>query len=255
MIKTNLEDVTFLIPVRLDSVQRIENLLATIQSLTKYFNTNIIILESTSFNNGILYKLLIHNIKYIFVEDKDPVFYRTKYLNQMIREVKTPFLAVWDSDVIVDKIQITNALEKLRSNEADIAYPYNGQFYDTSDIIRRLYLKRKNINILHKNSCRMFLIYGSNHKGGGFIANTEKYKQAGMENENFYGWGPEDTERYERWIKLRYNIYHSPGCMFHLSHPRDLNGQFNSQLQMKITRSELSKTMRSTREELIGNFN
>ena len=120
------------------------------------------------------------------------------------------------------------------------------------NLARALYFKRKNIKVLHQNQRRMSLIYGQNHKGGAFIANTEKYKQTGMENEKFYGWGPEDYERYDRWINLGFRIYHAPGCMYHLSHPRDINGRFNSQRQMEITRSELAKTRKSSFKESAG---
>ncbi len=38
----------------------------------------------------------------------------------------------------------------LRSSQADIAYPYNGIVYQTSDILRRYYLNTKDIKILYK---------------------------------------------------------------------------------------------------------
>ncbi|GHU62635.1 hypothetical protein FACS1894123_03930 [Bacteroidia bacterium] len=96
----------------------------------------------------------------------------------------------------------------------------------------------------------MSLIYGDQHKGGAFIANTEKYKQTGMENEHFYGWGPEDYERYERWINLNYKVYNAPGCMYHLSHPRDINGKFSSQRQSELTNAERTKSKNSSYDEL-----
>jgi len=250
-MKTDLKDLTFLFPLKPDSIIRIENLLATSNYILRNFNTNLSVLEVYHYYNGIVSKLLNRNIVYSFIEDKDPIFHRTKYRNLMAREVKTPFLAVWDVDVIVDKRLIIDTMEKLRKGEADVAFPFDGKFYDTSEIIRSLYIRKNQIQILHKNKDRMLLRYGNQHIGGAFIVNTEKYKQTGMENEKFYGWGPEDSERYERWINLGYTIYRAPGCMYHLSHPRDINGRFNSERQMEITRSELIKTKRSSSEELI----
>ena len=101
----------------------------------------------------------------------------------------------------------------------------------------------------------MSLIYGDDHAGGAFIVDTEKYKQTGMENENFYGWGWEDYERYDRWINLGLNIYRAPGCMYHLSHPRDMNGNFTSQRQKDISRAEHIKTWKSSYDELIEKYN
>jgi predicted glycosyltransferase involved in capsule biosynthesis len=246
-----MEDVTFLFPIKPDSIIRIENLLATINYIRANFKTNIAVLEVSSYNNGFLKKLLNREVKYSFVEDKDPVFHRTKYRNLMSKEVETAFLAVWDSDVIVDKEQIIDAVAKLRSGEADVVYPFDGKFYDTSGIIRTLYLKKKSIKILHRNRNKMSLIYGDKHKGGAFMANREKYIPLGLENENFYGWGPEDYERYERWVNLNFKIYNTTGCMYHLTHPRDMNGQFNSPRQAELTNSERFKTMKSSYSELV----
>jgi len=243
-----------LFPLKPDSIVRIENLLATTGYILRNFNTNLSVLEVSNYNNKIISTLLSRKIEYSFIEDKDPIFHRTKYRNLMASKVETPFLAVWDVDVIVDK-QLIDTMTKLRNGEADVAYPFDGKFYDTSEVIRVLYIQKNNIQILHKNRNRMFLKYGDQHIGGAFIANTEKYRQTGMENEKFYGWGPEDFERYDRWVNLGYKIYRAPGCMYHLSHPRDINGRFNSQRQMEITQSELAKTRKSSFEELIENVN
>ena len=251
IMKTDLRDLTFLFLLKPDSIIRIENMLTTTGYILRNFDTNVSVLEVSSYNNGILHKLLNRRIAYSFLEDKDPVFHRTKYRNLMTKEVKSPFLAVWDVDVIVDKQLIIDAMEKLRNGEADIAYPYNGEFYDTSEIIRNLFIRRNIIQILHRNRDRMLLIYGDDHKGGSFIASTAKYKQTGMENEEFYGWGEEDYERYNRWLTLGLIIYRAPGCMYHLSHPRDRNGRFNSLRQMEITKSENIKTWKSSYEELL----
>jgi hypothetical protein len=50
-----------------------------------------------------------------------------------------------------------------------------------------------------------------------------------------YGWGNEDTERYHRFQNLGYKIYRTSGPLYHLSHPRDLNGKFHSELQYHKT--------------------
>jgi len=250
-MKTDLEDLTFLFPLKPDSIVRIENLLAVTNYILRNFKTNLSVLEISDYNNGIISKVINSKINYSFIEDKDPVFHRTKYRNLMAKEVRTPFLAVWDVDVIVDKQLIIDTMEKLRNGKVDVAFPFDGKFYDTSEIIRSLFIRKNQIRILHKNKDRMSLIYGDVHVGGAFIANTEKYKQTGMENERFYGWGEEDNERHNRWMTLGLNIYRAPGCMYHLSHPRDnINGYYNSQRQMDIIKSEYVKTRSSSYEEL-----
>jgi len=250
-MKIDLEDLTFLFPLKPDSIIRIENLLATTSYILRNFKTNLSVLEVSAYNNGIIRDVINPKIDYSFKQDKDLVFHRTKYRNLMTSTVKTTFLAVWDVDTIVDMMQIKDSMEKLRKRETDVAYPYDGHFYDTSEIIRSLFIQKKQIQILHKYRNRMSLIYGNKHVGGAFIASTEKYRQMGMENEKFYGWGPEDYERYNRWKNLGFKIYRAPGCMYHLSHPRDMNGYYNSQRQKEITISEYTRTKKSSYNELI----
>ena len=51
-MKTNFEDLTFLMPLKVDSVIRIENLLVVIRYLQRHFQTHIVVLEVGSYNNG-----------------------------------------------------------------------------------------------------------------------------------------------------------------------------------------------------------
>jgi len=114
-MKADIEDFTFIIPVRLDSVTRLENLIFSVRNLLKEFHTHIIILEASNYQNKFIKKLLNNkNVDYFFNEDKDPIFYRTKYLNVMTRKCQTPFLGIWDSDVIINKKQILDSIERLR---------------------------------------------------------------------------------------------------------------------------------------------
>ena len=45
MKKIDLKDVTFLIPLRLDSIERVENLQLTIDFLVRHFDTQNIVLD------------------------------------------------------------------------------------------------------------------------------------------------------------------------------------------------------------------
>lgn len=250
-MKTNLQDLSIIIPIRLDSISRIENLIAVVHHLYHYFETHIYIIESGEFNNGIVNSMLGKDVNYTFIEDKDPIFYRTRYSNIIAKNIKTPFLALWDADVVINHEQIIDSMNALRSQRYEISYPYDGRFLDTSAIIRSLYLyKNYDFDVLRRNQKRMNLLYGDSHRGGAFLANTLKYIEAGAENEDFYGWGPEDFERYDRWINLKYNVHFAAGVLFHLSHTRDVNGRFNSILQMEQANSELRKTRKSTQKEL-----
>ena len=237
-------NTTFLILVRLDTIERIENLLAATKFLTQNLETTIAVLECAQLNNGLLKNLLDKTIHYTFQEDHDPILYRTKYLNQMIRSVETPFVAVWDTDVIVPVSQIAKAVEMLQNGEANFVYPYEKQFLDTSPILRKLFLETGNIDVLEQNVKKMKEMYLPNPVGGAFLANVEAYKASGLENEDFYGWGMEDGERYHRWENQGYKIKRVPGPLFHLSHGRGINSVFHNADQQFYKRKEVLATRR-----------
>ena len=249
-MKTNIRDMTFIIPVRLDSVVRLENLILSVQSLLKNFDTHIMVLEAASYKNGFIQKILGNKIAYLFLEDRDSVFYKTKYLNIMTRRTGTPFVGLWDADVILPKEQIMDSIEKLRQG-FEAAYPFDGHCYDTSFVIRELYMQNKHIQCLVRNKDKMNLIYGDKVTGGAVFVNREAYIKAGMVSEKFYGWGPEDFELYERLKILGLKIHRSEGPMFHLTHSRGNNSFFRSMEQNKNTNKERMTTKLSSKTELL----
>lgn len=250
MNKKDLKDLTFIIPCRIESIIRLENLLAVIRFINMSFHTHIVILEASPFNNKILQTLLREqNVKYIFIEDNDIIFHRTHYINYMAQIIKSKYIAIWDADVILCPEQIWDSILHLR-NGYDVAYPYDGDFFDTSLILRTLYLKTNNVDYLKTQSSKMILPYGKNMTGGAVIVNRKSYIMAGMENELFYGWGPEDLERYMRWKNTGYKIYRSTGCLYHLTHPRNLNGQYNSTRQIRNMQYEIYNTINGSPQKI-----
>jgi Galactosyltransferase. len=239
-MKTDLTDLTFMILIRIDSIQRLENLKTVTDSLFKYFDTNVYVLEIDSSNNGILSKVLNKKTRYEFLEDKDPVMYRTKYHNYMAKNVQTKFLSIWDADVVVDKNAICDAMRHLRE-DADVAYPYNGVFYEVPEIIKRGYFKHQDVRTLKRHTGKMNLLYERILFGGAVIVNTEKYLLVGGENEEIYGWGNDDFTRQARFKANKFNIYRTKDNLFHLCHPRGINSQFRSAFSKKISDLELLK--------------
>ncbi|MDN5213734.1 galactosyltransferase-related protein [Fulvivirgaceae bacterium BMA12] len=249
--KTNLKDVTFLIPLRLDSIDRLENLLEIVDFINRNFDTYIHVLEADEYNNTLLSRLLPVEVKITFEEDFDPVFHRTYYINQLVRKTFTPIVAIWDSDVLVTKEQILEAVGIVRDKKADFASPYKKKALDTSKIVRELYFQTKNFNVLKENELKMKELYAPNPVGGGFFANRLAYLASGLENEFFYGWGKEDGERINRWETLGYKFKRVEGYMYHLTHERGINSGFHSKRQVEIKQAELERLAMMSKEQLL----
>jgi hypothetical protein len=106
MKKSDLTDVTFIIPLRIDTVDRLENTLVILDFLLGSFVSRIKILEASRRNTGILQQLLSREVDYRFVEDADDIFHRTKYINMLAEACETTYISLWDTDVIVPPSQI-----------------------------------------------------------------------------------------------------------------------------------------------------
>jgi predicted glycosyltransferase involved in capsule biosynthesis len=249
-MKIDLQDITFLVLVRLDSVERLENTIVIANCLTRYFNTNIYVLEVAAYSNGILKQALNKKLKYCFVEDKDPILHKTMYYNRMVKASNTPFISIWDTDTVVDKDAIVSVAEHLRNGEAEMAFPYNGICMDTSDILREFYLKKRNVKILYRHKSKMNCLYNKALVGGAVFFSKEKFLKIGMDNERHYGWGNDDFDRFCRAQNFGLKIYNTDNCLFHLSHPRGINSCFRSDAQYYISSDELHKIKSSSKEEI-----
>lgn len=249
--KINLNDVHFIIPIQIDSKDRLENVQLVTEHILNHFNTNISILEAAAEKNEKLEDSLSKHVELYFIEDTNPDFHRTKYINYLVEHTMEPILAVWDSDVILNISQIVESVELLRSEKYDIVYPHDGRFLDTGFDVRTEYLDSQNINTLNSNMDQMKLIYGDNSYGGGFFINRVKYIESGMENENFLSWGLEDLERIHRWYKLGYKYKQVQGPIYHLSHFRGINSKYATPDYEKRNKAEFKKIYNMSKEELL----
>lgn len=229
-MKFQLSDIAFLILVKIDSVDRLENTLMIVEYLSSRYDTEIHVWEYGVYDNCILSRLLPAGVAYAFHEEFDLTFHRTRYINQMVQKVTKPFVAIWDADVLVPFTQIDEAVAALRRG-ADLVYPYNSRFYNVSHEMRTLFMKNRDMEMLESYTAFMNALFGSHPVGGAYFVNMETYKEIGLENEAFYGWGLEDGERYKRFESSGKCIVRIKGNIYHLSHPRNENSCVRSTLE------------------------
>ena len=174
--------VSFLIPLRVDSEERVRNLDLLLAELTQIENATIWILEADRTSS---YKLKVpaSNIHYTFVEDRDPVFHRTKYLNRLLREADSDIVGIWDTDVVIRKTQISEAVEAVKMGRAVMSFPYDGRFYMLSSDLSDVYCNERSFESLENNIGQHNLVHGPHSVGGAFLVNRKVYLEAGGENE------------------------------------------------------------------------
>ena len=244
----NKIEVTFIIPVRIDSKERESNLDWLIERLSRRRNTFILLLEADTESRYLL-KAKYENVKYCFVRDNDPVFYRTHYLNQLLRMADTSIVGIWDTDVVLSEKQIEESILTIYENRSALCYPYNGMYCSLS-MQGSLLLKEAGISSINSLSSSDILSISTSSVGGAFFVNRNLYLQLGGENEFFYGWGCEDLERYKRLEILCQPVYRVAGPLYHLYHPRKENSWYQNEMLELSNRQEFLKVCGMSCEEL-----
>lgn len=248
MIHEYLDKTTFVILIRLDSIERLYNILFIIEMLYRFEAYNIVLCEVDSYNSGVLSKMLDNKVSYRFIYDPSSILYKSKYINEITNDISTQYLCLLDADVVLTKTQLQQSLVSLETNE--IVYPYNGYCYNVSPILKHTLFRLKDITFLERNINKMSLLYNKILYGGAVFARTDSYINSGKENEMHFGWGNDDFDRYYRFSNLLYKIHRIDQPLFHLDHPRFKNSCYHSKLQSWISINEVHKTKSSSFQEL-----
>jgi len=245
-MKRNIPNITFTIPVRIDTKDRYENLICIINYLLTAGATNIIIYENGPEINKFVYD---HKFVKIVREQNNGPFHRTKYLNKMAKLATTDFIANYDCDVMFPLKQVYKAYDILANDEADIVFPYDGLFVNIPRSLLRpgseVY-ENASVESLNPNDYPNF---GKNSMGGAIFWKKKVFIDGGMENENFISWGAEDWERVRRFTKLGYRFGRVKGPLYHINHSRTQeSSEANPYYQKNVV--EFQKIDRMNKEEL-----
>lgn len=231
LMSVDKTSVSFVIPVRIDSAERARNLSLVVEHLSEMENVLIIILEAdkTPLVDPLKYS---QNIWYHFIEDRNEVFHRTKYINLLLQIAPTSIVGVWDTDVLIPVSQIKESVREIQEGHYVFSFPYDGCFYDLSIGQTLLYQQQRDLHLLEEKEV-LETSFGTYSVGGAFLVNKTVYMLCGGENEHFYGWGAEDLERVQRMKVLGHNIHRTSGSLYHLNHPRNNSQYVTEEIQIK----------------------
>lgn len=235
--KINMGNMTFCIPVRIDSPYRERNLLAVLNFYAQQIHCKYIIMEADKEQH--LKKLpSIEGLTYHYIYDNNPTFHRTYYINKMLAQTTTEIAAIWDTDAIAPIPQLSEAYKTIIEKQVTMMYPYDGCFWGINEFFSSLFCKNLKISLLEDFPMMKFLMCGYHSVGGAFLVNVRLYKECGWENEYFIGWGPEDAERYKRLVILSRKPIRTSGSLYHLHHSRGNNSSDGNKQVAYITKKE-----------------
>ena len=194
-MKHDLSQATFIIPIRIESPDRLRNVVTTTAFLMENFDTNIIIKEvdkESVFQRDALPLLqsvldrenIFTNFNYIFEQSDDPLFHRQRILNEMVMEADTEIVVNYDCDAILPIDSYLLAYKMIREGISDVVYPYGQGNYqkqvDPNDQVVSNFLETG--DYAHLDSASK--IHTSDFGWAQFFKRSV-YIEGGLENENF----------------------------------------------------------------------
>lgn len=257
-MKIDLKDATFIVPIRIESDDRLRNVITTLCFLISNFNTNIIVHEvdkESIFKKDALPQIneyldgdisaLVHKFEY----SDSPSFHRQRVLNNMLMETNTPIVVNYDCDILLPIESFVSAYNLVLNNESDVVYPYGygdyqKQIFADDELVSDFLNNEFDFKILETKSKTFMSQYG-------FVQffNRQVYIDGGMENENFVAYAPEDVERFYRFTTLGYNVSRIDSVVYHLEHKRTENSWFNNPY-MQSNNDEWEKIKKMNNVEL-----
>ena len=260
----DLSNATFIMPLRIESNDRLRNVVLSLGYLLNNFKTNVIIEEvdtDSKFQEHAAPKLQeivedLSPITLMYEQSDDPIFHRTRILNDMLMESKTDVVVNYDCDVIFPLMSYLSAYQMILNDGYDLVYPYGQGHYQrkvavdqnlVTNFINSRFTEDSFAN--HPNS-----EVSTSDYGWAQFFNRQSYIDGGLENENFISYGYEDNERPERFKRMGYKVGRVDGTIYHMEHARTMNSWFTNP-HIQNNKDLYEKLSEMNDEELMTYYN
>jgi len=256
-------DLTFLIPLKLDSYDRVRNIITVLIYLLTNYKAKILLKEVDTqqrFDELILPQLKkriknkhLNRLQYFYEVPQKEYFHKTKILNDLLKISTTTVVCNYDTDVILPISSVNKSYELIMSGQSDAVYPYGVGVYQKSvSYVEELYFQFLDTK-MGENDIKTLDNYSSPNSstiGWCQFIRRENYINSFMMNENFAAWGPEDCELFYRLNLLGNKVDRIDDVVYHLEHARTTDSWFsNPHWQENVKLWEWIR--RQTKENLI----
>ena len=227
-------DLTFLIPTRIETEDRLRNIISSVSYLLKYIPAKVIVKEVSN-NSTFQFRAIpeirkyvdTSNLIYLYEESSEPWFCKSKVLNDLIVASNTKVVANYDTDCILPISSYHQAYDAINNDHADVVYPYGCGIYQwKSEYDIQIY--EEFVNTLNTSTLDKRKSLSNSTIGWTQFINRQVYIDSFMMNENFISWGCEDDEFYYRMRVLGNRIARIDNYVYHLEHSRTNNSWFSN---------------------------
>lgn len=227
-------DLTFLIPTRIETEDRLRNIISSVSYLLKHVPAKVLVKE-VSHHPTFKFRAIpeirkyvdTSNLEYLFEENHEPLFCKSKVLNDLIVASNTKVVANYDADCILPITSYHQAYDAIINDQVDIVYPYGCGIYQwKAEYGPEVY--DQFVNVLDTSVLDEKKSLSNSTIGWTQFINRQRYIDCYMMNENFVSWGCEDDEFYYRMSVLGNRIGRIDDYVYHLEHSRTHNSWFSN---------------------------
>jgi GT2 family glycosyltransferase len=249
-----LHDLSFVIPLRVDSDDRVRNLRVALRYLDRFFpDSEVIVVESSPSPQTT--EVCVGHPRVRFRFDENPGrFSKGTVANIGILEATRRFVAVYDADVLLDPRAIELATRVMRTGLVRAILPFNSVFADVDGDLASAIASTLDVGVVGrvKNARRAPPLSGLHVrvvKGGIILADRDVLRLEGGFNKKMVSYDWQDVEVIHRLTKLGYRVFQLRrfSCV-HLDHDRGPDSMPNE--YSAANKAEFSRVIAMSRRAL-----
>lgn len=247
------EQITLVVPCKLDSNDRIENLSAHLEYVKSITDNPIILIES-DVEPKVYEKVKgLRHVRYMFVQTNHENFWsRSLPINQGVAWASTPLVAPWDVDVIIEPGQVEYTARQILEDNADFGVPFTKVLYCHHSVFEDVRDNRLDYgSLVHRY---LYTLAGREHFGCANIFKREVFRHIRGMSEKFFGWGGEDSELGARVAGLGFRVFRHGGFAWHIDHMKGPLSGCGDEALFDANREEVFKIEAMSPDELRAYF-
>jgi cellulose synthase/poly-beta-1,6-N-acetylglucosamine synthase-like glycosyltransferase len=232
-----MNNLTFLMPCRIESDDRLRNVITSVSYLLHHFPESKIIVKENDktsvFSQRVLpvieriFGEVSSNLRHIFESSESQLFHKTRILNDLLVAADTDIVYNYDVDVVYPVSSYMTAYNMINQGY-DAVYTYGCGIYQwavqyPNEVFNDFISSKFDLDRLSSHSNLQPSVMG-----WGQMIRRSVEVNAGFWNENFLSWGAEDCEFHYRLQALDYKVGRVNDFVYHFEHARTFNSHYNN---------------------------
>jgi predicted glycosyltransferase involved in capsule biosynthesis len=231
-----MKDLTFLLPCRIESEDRLKNVITSVTYLLKNFPESKVILKEVDSHSHFKFRALpvirkyisTDQLTHIYEESDEKFFHKTRILNDLLVASETEIVYNHDVDIVLPIQSYVIAYNAIKNDGIDAVYPFGCGVYQwavnySESTFNQFLDSNFDFSILTDSKFRV-----ASSIGWGQMIKKESEIKVGLWNENFISWGAEDCEFYYRLNCFGLKIARVNEDIYHFEHGRTFNSHYHN---------------------------